>query len=545
MTSETTTTVVFSPFDEGDVILRSSDGVDFLAYRVVLGLASPFFKSMFSLRQPSDMETEDTTPVVHMAEDSVVVNHLLSYCYPIQNPIISDLAVLGAVLEAAIKYDMDEPVRMAKISFCELAKGRPLHAFAISCHLQLEEEAANAAELWNATRMTWENSQEEDFVRTLSGSSFVPEMDLIPAGSYYRLLESLRGNPPDKFCRPTSPPNSEDSEASKASPHGLPADRFTDAYPFNLPNADFVVRSRDGVDFKVHKLLLTLQADKDAALAERTLGEAQDDFAVDGLPAMTVQEDSNGIAEVLRLCYPARPGSASVIGDWTADAYCKAVGTMRVAQRYGLVSILDSYRTYFLQHVEAMSLDLYCIAVAFGWSAEASATAEEIARYGAETVGYTSLMESMPAKEYHRLLSYIHRVRSAMLRRMAKADYQGWDDVTQWKSVWYKDVDGKSTRWIHSILVEREVAAALRQRSPYQSVSGGSGVDLLKLTKEGKALDASVSRAIKKVRPSRGNSKYLAYHWFPDNALVFLQSSGFSLLDNLEVGRDSRLAAAS
>ncbi|KAI0255963.1 hypothetical protein BJV78DRAFT_1113987, partial [Lactifluus subvellereus] len=42
------------PFDDADadIILRSSDQVNFHVYKVILSVASPFFKDMFSLPQP-------------------------------------------------------------------------------------------------------------------------------------------------------------------------------------------------------------------------------------------------------------------------------------------------------------------------------------------------------------------------------------------------------------------------------------------------------------------------------------------------------------
>ncbi|KAF8902349.1 hypothetical protein CPB84DRAFT_1846294 [Gymnopilus junonius] len=46
-----TNTVAKYPFDdlEGDVILRSNDGISFFIHKAVLRLASPFFKAMFTL----------------------------------------------------------------------------------------------------------------------------------------------------------------------------------------------------------------------------------------------------------------------------------------------------------------------------------------------------------------------------------------------------------------------------------------------------------------------------------------------------------------
>jgi hypothetical protein len=74
------------PFDDldADTILRSSDKVDFLVYKVILSKTSPVFKSMFSLPQPGTDTKQDSHPVIDVAENSKVLAALLSatgiYC---------------------------------------------------------------------------------------------------------------------------------------------------------------------------------------------------------------------------------------------------------------------------------------------------------------------------------------------------------------------------------------------------------------------------------------------------------------------------------
>ncbi|KAK7012966.1 hypothetical protein R3P38DRAFT_2547565, partial [Favolaschia claudopus] len=68
-----------------DTILRSSDGIDFHVWRVILSSASPFFKDMFSL--PQDTSSEAGTPVIPVAEnsqllDAFLLTILVSRCHP-------------------------------------------------------------------------------------------------------------------------------------------------------------------------------------------------------------------------------------------------------------------------------------------------------------------------------------------------------------------------------------------------------------------------------------------------------------------------------
>ena len=49
----------------------------------MLAMASPFFKDLLSLPQPSDSETVDGIPVVQLSEGSELLNSLISMLYPI------------------------------------------------------------------------------------------------------------------------------------------------------------------------------------------------------------------------------------------------------------------------------------------------------------------------------------------------------------------------------------------------------------------------------------------------------------------------------
>ena len=73
------------PFDvpDANLILRSSDVVDFRVHKPLLAMASPFFKDLLSLPQPSDSETVDGLPMVQLSESSELLNNLVSILYPV------------------------------------------------------------------------------------------------------------------------------------------------------------------------------------------------------------------------------------------------------------------------------------------------------------------------------------------------------------------------------------------------------------------------------------------------------------------------------
>ena len=105
------------PFNKriADIILRSSDHVDFRVRQSILAEASPVFESMFSLpqlpenrkrKERDEAEYRDGIQVVSVAEGSRVLDALLRFCYPVDDPLLPTLKVTCEVLEAARKYDM-------------------------------------------------------------------------------------------------------------------------------------------------------------------------------------------------------------------------------------------------------------------------------------------------------------------------------------------------------------------------------------------------------------------------------------------------------
>ncbi|KAJ7758425.1 hypothetical protein B0H14DRAFT_3598393 [Mycena olivaceomarginata] len=104
----------FSPSSDlghpADVILRSSDLVDFYTHKTILSFASPVFANMFTLPQSvSEADpTRDGRPVVHLSESSEAVEKFLILCYPrfTNSDGLRDLDGVDGAYEAAGKYDI-------------------------------------------------------------------------------------------------------------------------------------------------------------------------------------------------------------------------------------------------------------------------------------------------------------------------------------------------------------------------------------------------------------------------------------------------------
>ncbi len=138
--------IASAPFDdpEADIILQSSNKVNFHVYSVVLKLASPVFRDMFSIPQPAP---QTNTPIVEMEEDSTVLDIMLRLCYPGPDPRVTKLAQLTSILRVVEKYDLDGVVEKMGRDYAALAdiEGEPVEAFAMACRYRWKEVALTAA----------------------------------------------------------------------------------------------------------------------------------------------------------------------------------------------------------------------------------------------------------------------------------------------------------------------------------------------------------------------------------------------------------------
>ncbi|KII85945.1 hypothetical protein PLICRDRAFT_44380 [Plicaturopsis crispa FD-325 SS-3] len=184
-----------APFNDpkADVILRSSDNIDFRAFKFLLSMASSFFEGMFTLPQSQGPAksgegagevVKDGLPVIPMSEDSLTVKNLLLFCLPtatVDRPKLETVKEILAVLDAALKYEMAHVQRHARAALvCPdiFASEAPLRIFAIAVQYNLEEEARVAARHILAVPIAeW---------------PFVEEMRYLTACQYHRLLEYNR-----------------------------------------------------------------------------------------------------------------------------------------------------------------------------------------------------------------------------------------------------------------------------------------------------------------------------------------------------------------
>ena len=149
-------TYAAAPFDhaKADIILRSSDHVDFRVFKLFLSLASPFFETLFDIPQPTedvgDQEVKDGLAVIRVTEDSKTLDALLRFCYPCtlaEDPKIEVLQDAADILEAARKYSLDVIEKKARQAIInpKILEVESLRCFAIARRGRLWEETVLAA----------------------------------------------------------------------------------------------------------------------------------------------------------------------------------------------------------------------------------------------------------------------------------------------------------------------------------------------------------------------------------------------------------------
>ena len=166
----------------GDIILRSSDQVEFRVFRWPLQYLYPVFSDMFRLPDPAHASSQQSSmpPTVQMEEPAPVIEALLRLSYPIDPPTVKDLPTMFLITEAIVKLQAERRCKWwIRMAVENLVPANPwaMYAFLLalgrkSCDYNFEEELRIAAR----------GTVGQPVVRPWN------EAQLITAGDYDRLL---------------------------------------------------------------------------------------------------------------------------------------------------------------------------------------------------------------------------------------------------------------------------------------------------------------------------------------------------------------------
>lgn len=129
---------------DADIVLRASGGKEFYAHKLVLSLASPVFRDMFSVPRPSGESSQ--TPIVDVSDPPEVLEMFLQFIYPFRNPSIDGVETLASLLRLADKYHAKVALDAYKDYLPSMwTNPLPIHIYAVMCACGREEEALTAA----------------------------------------------------------------------------------------------------------------------------------------------------------------------------------------------------------------------------------------------------------------------------------------------------------------------------------------------------------------------------------------------------------------
>ncbi|OJT10908.1 hypothetical protein TRAPUB_12592 [Trametes pubescens] len=409
-----------APFDNpaADIVLRSSDTMDFRVRSAIVAEASEIFAGMFASPQPprgasgvdDNADYVGDTPVVQLAEDAKTLDDLLRLCYPVQDPVVEDAQQLGRVLAAALKYAMEEAVAVMRAQLRALIRTNPFEGWVVACTFKLEEDAWRAAFTLCSAVRPFDNK--------------AAALSRVSAGQYFRLRIFVDCNgtvgPTYTFAEPKHWDTGVNAP-SPARPQASVPTRRSAVHFQTRPFADVVCRASDGEEFLSHRVYLaaasTVLRDRLLALAAEEPGpDTQTPSTAAGAhPQLPVFEfaDTAGatLSVLLELCYPVRRGTLSPRSLGPLRDVCALV---RAAEKYAIGGLLPFLHSVFLAQVPAAPLAAYLLASHAGLPATLVHHAEQRILRDARPPsahGWFPEMEGMPASAYHSLVVKHERIK--------------------------------------------------------------------------------------------------------------------------------------
>ncbi|KAI0794291.1 hypothetical protein C8Q74DRAFT_1365774 [Fomes fomentarius] len=399
-----------APFNKSnaDIILRTSDLIDFHVFSQVLTAASSFFEGMFEMPQPpsEQQELKLGRPIIPVSEDSVVIETLLRICYPIvYKPRERTLEEIESALRAAMKYEMELPTTVLLADLKKVLSTQPTRVWAIACRLGLEDVAREVAMRYCPTRMRYY------LVPMFHGPSMfyglapsdlwtppdfdiLGEMEGITAGDVYRMHEfcRLKGrvSPQFQFLTPLASTTIPHSGANKQEE---PPDIIADVQQRldTLPHHDLVVCSSDDVRFPVHRAVFRTSP---SSISEAI--EIQGAASSNSLPVLRFAETGVIVAALLRFCYQV------IFQSSFKPTLPQLARLLAAAERHELAFIHSLLKRLWSVAAKEEPLRAYCLAMQAGHAACAKEAAQHALDKPLDGV-YVPEFEHTSGLAYHRL----------------------------------------------------------------------------------------------------------------------------------------------
>jgi BTB/POZ domain len=397
--------------DYADIILRSSNGVEFHVHKAILAFASPYFKHMFLL--PSK---DGQSLLLDVPESDQIWESLLRLCYPVDAPSVN-IDTIADLTAAAIKYDFPHAIKFMGKELRSYIGLNALDVFAIAYRLELLEEAGEAACSLHPKKPVTVGSHVYGFdscfgmptaptriewPSTLEGKTFSPKIQsLLSAGDLFRLLKYLRTEPFPKVY-------SWDPVPAKS----VPKPTTVLDLGYDTGDADLILKSFDDVEFRVHKVIIFLAS-------ANHLCNAPIESDTDELPAIRLSENGVTLGTLVSMCYP--------VVEVDFEDLSVFYEALKAAMKYEMKKIIQILQVRLTHYIERDPLRIYFTSIALGLKEEAIKASKVFALSSDDSANaYVREMEVVPAIAYHRLLKYRYQCRAATAKT--------WEDYNPRKS---------------------------------------------------------------------------------------------------------------
>lgn len=428
-TMSTTRAIARSPFDdtEANVVIRTCDNIDFYVYKDILKVASPFFRTLFSLPQPSHAQSSDNTndelspeglPIVPVPEDSKALDYILRICYPLEDPErLTSVLIVENALVSSMKYEIDRAIRLLREDLARLGSSNPMQMYLLACRLNLESEAQVAADLLR--KKYGKANLLPNGARFVLVAADIHSDDLeygqLPAIHLYRLLRhicfegglSLSDVPPPEL-------------QNHIEDHSLSFSNVMEGHP-----TDILLQSSDGVLIPAHKVILRI-ASANPILSQ---AEANDCLRQDGIPIVALQHPAETLLRLIRACYfPFRSAHGHDGDDWHLFS---------VAQSYGMHDLANTIKSRWLTYAPLKHdpLSTYLVTSLDGWTDEAWHAARQLVSTTVDicAISVPEMYLAGTIGHYHTLLQSLHGI-----HQIENASLQTWKSFEpKYTECWY------------------------------------------------------------------------------------------------------------
>ncbi|KAF8638442.1 hypothetical protein AX17_002199 [Amanita inopinata Kibby_2008] len=394
------------PFDAAafaDVIVRSSDNVDFFVLQSLLRLVSPVFNDMFSPNRRGAASTDENEiknglPVIPLSEDSETLYFLFTLIYPyIHEPNLDNGHLLLKVGKVAQKYRMDIIERKLRVPISKHGQflfPDQFHLYVTAAQLGWHSEAARAVRHTLSTPLHRLPYVAE--LRSISGADFYRYFDYrlrCEASPFEGFGEKFDPNPP-----PAHGARDDGQQQPSADTVITPVNA---AKPFDpSAKADLILRSSDFVDFFVLEGLL--------GFVSPVIDKLEKIVEMNGLPVIVVEEDSLTLHQLLLLIYPN--AEECQIDD--IDGYLK---TGRAIQKYRMYALEKPLTTRLMASklIENEPLRVYSIAIALRWDQVAKLAAKSTLDEPLENMTFVEELALITGADLYHLVQYRFRCTEA------------------------------------------------------------------------------------------------------------------------------------